>query len=303
VLNTLEPDHPQALDRRLLAAGTINSSAGSASSTVMSLAMISGVKVDHLWYSAIDRHPLCPTAASVGAALDGLAERLAKAGTQVQRPALALGQRGVGGVRSGASPLKIAHDNGVIFGSICSMREIAASCLNTGLLRAGTPEERRKGIILRCGAPRTRCLRFRTEEDHPIQQTKYESRHVCRCGLCDATSIATARAELLRRTISRADTVRSVTTSCGTPCVWLLRLRRVNGVNLYEERAAELQATGYAVVRRLLDAGDVLLVTRLDRLARSTRDLLNMLAAIAERKAGFRSLGDAWADTTTAHGR
>jgi DNA invertase Pin-like site-specific DNA recombinase len=44
-------------------------------------------------------------------------------------------------------------------------------------------------------------------------------------------------------------------------------------------------------------------VTRLDRLARSTRDLLNTLAAITERKAGFRSLGDAWADTTTSHGR
>jgi DNA invertase Pin-like site-specific DNA recombinase len=52
-----------------------------------------------------------------------------------------------------------------------------------------------------------------------------------------------------------------------------------------------------------LDAGDVLMVTRLDRLARSTRDLLNTLAAIADRKAGFRSLGDTWADTTTAHGR
>jgi len=52
-----------------------------------------------------------------------------------------------------------------------------------------------------------------------------------------------------------------------------------------------------------LDAGDVLLVTRLDRLARSTRDLLNTLAAIADRKAGFRSLGDGWADTTTPHGR
>jgi DNA invertase Pin-like site-specific DNA recombinase len=52
-----------------------------------------------------------------------------------------------------------------------------------------------------------------------------------------------------------------------------------------------------------LDEGDVLLVTRLDRLARSTRDLLNTLALIAEKKAGFRSLGDTWADTTTAHGR
>jgi DNA invertase Pin-like site-specific DNA recombinase len=52
-----------------------------------------------------------------------------------------------------------------------------------------------------------------------------------------------------------------------------------------------------------LDAGDLLVVTRLDRLARSTRDLLNILATIADRKAGFRSLADAWADTTTAHGR
>jgi DNA invertase Pin-like site-specific DNA recombinase len=45
------------------------------------------------------------------------------------------------------------------------------------------------------------------------------------------------------------------------------------------------------------------IVTRLDRLARSTRDVLNVLATIAERQAGFRSLKDAWADTTTPHGR
>ena len=64
--------------------------------------------------------------------------------------------------------------------------------------------------------------------------------------------------------------------------------------------------TDRAQLRRLLDqlgAHDVLMVTRLDRLARSTRDLLNTLAAITGRKAGFRSLADAWADTTTAHGR
>jgi DNA invertase Pin-like site-specific DNA recombinase len=49
--------------------------------------------------------------------------------------------------------------------------------------------------------------------------------------------------------------------------------------------------------------GDVMMVTRLDRLARSTRDLLNTLAAITDKEAGFRSLADARADTTTAHGR
>jgi DNA invertase Pin-like site-specific DNA recombinase len=52
-----------------------------------------------------------------------------------------------------------------------------------------------------------------------------------------------------------------------------------------------------------LNPDDVLLVTRLDRLARSTRDLLNTLAQIGDRQAAFRSLSDAWADTTTAHGR
>ena len=52
-----------------------------------------------------------------------------------------------------------------------------------------------------------------------------------------------------------------------------------------------------------LEPGDVVLVTKLDRLARSTRDLLNTLATIGEARAGFKSLGDPWADTTTPHGR
>src|SRR6516164_7660220 len=55
-------------------------------------------------------------------------------------------------------------------------------------------------------------------------------------------------------------------------------------------------------VSRLRD-GDVLVVTRLDRLARSTRDLLNLLDEMAKRGAGFKSLADTWADTTTPHGR
>jgi DNA invertase Pin-like site-specific DNA recombinase len=59
-------------------------------------------------------------------------------------------------------------------------------------------------------------------------------------------------------------------------------------------------------LRRALDqfaAGDVPMVTRLDRLTRSSRVLLNTLAAITDRKAGFRSLGDTWVETTTVHGR
>ncbi len=64
--------------------------------------------------------------------------------------------------------------------------------------------------------------------------------------------------------------------------------------------------TDRAQLRRVLYAlgpGDMLMVTRLDRLARSIRDLLNTLAAITSKQAVFRSLGDTWADTTTAHGR
>jgi DNA invertase Pin-like site-specific DNA recombinase len=66
---------------------------------------------------------------------------------------------------------------------------------------------------------------------------------------------------------------------------------------------AETDRAELAKVIRRLEPGDVVIVTRLDRLARSTRDLLNVLATIGERKAGFRSLKDAWADTTTPHGR
>ena len=52
-----------------------------------------------------------------------------------------------------------------------------------------------------------------------------------------------------------------------------------------------------------LTPGDTLIVTKLDRLARSTRDLLNTLAEIAKAGATFKSLGDPWCDTTSAHGR
>jgi DNA invertase Pin-like site-specific DNA recombinase len=58
-----------------------------------------------------------------------------------------------------------------------------------------------------------------------------------------------------------------------------------------------------AKVLRKLTQGEVLVVTRLDRLARSTRDLLNVIDALTKKGADFKSLRDTWADTTTAHGR
>src|SRR5271169_378530 len=82
-------------------------------------------------------------------------------------------------------------------------------------------------------------------------------------------------------------------------------LRKHGAGKVFREVASGAK-TDRAQLRRLLgqlDADDVLMVTRLDRLARSTRDLLNTVAAITAKEAGLRSLGDAWADTTTPHGR
>jgi DNA invertase Pin-like site-specific DNA recombinase len=74
---------------------------------------------------------------------------------------------------------------------------------------------------------------------------------------------------------------------------------------VFAEKQSGIKTDRAALARcmRSLEAGDVLLVTKLDRLARSTRDLLNTLAAIGEAGASFKSLGDPWADTTTPHGR
>lgn len=57
---------------------------------------------------------------------------------------------------------------------------------------------------------------------------------------------------------------------------------------------------------RLLDhlrPGDVVTVTRLDRLARSTGELLQIVERIQASGAGFRSLEEPWADTTSPAGR
>lgn len=51
-----------------------------------------------------------------------------------------------------------------------------------------------------------------------------------------------------------------------------------------------------------LNSGDLLIVTKLDRLARSTRDLLNTLATISDKGAGFRVLDNPALDTTSSHG-
>ena len=83
------------------------------------------------------------------------------------------------------------------------------------------------------------------------------------------------------------------------------QLHAAGCAKVYSEKAsgARTDRPELAKLIKRLGEGDVLMVTRLDRLARSTRDLLNILDTIAKAGAGFKSLADAWADTTTAHGR
>jgi DNA invertase Pin-like site-specific DNA recombinase len=82
-------------------------------------------------------------------------------------------------------------------------------------------------------------------------------------------------------------------------------LRAAGCAKVFKEKASGAKTDRPELAKAIgrLEEGDVLVVTRLDRLARSTRDLLNVIAAIADRGAGFKSLKDTWADTTTAHGR
>jgi DNA invertase Pin-like site-specific DNA recombinase len=82
-------------------------------------------------------------------------------------------------------------------------------------------------------------------------------------------------------------------------------LKAANCQRIFKEKVSGAKSDRRQLNRLLaeLDKGDVLVVTRLDRLARSTRDLLNLLGAVADKGAGFKSLRDSWADTTSAHGR
>jgi len=82
-------------------------------------------------------------------------------------------------------------------------------------------------------------------------------------------------------------------------------LRAAGAEQIFAEKISGAKRDRPALERCLgsLEPGDTVLVTKLDRLARSTRDLLNTLATIGEAGASFKSLGDPWADTTTPHGR
>src|ERR1700730_1837776 len=82
-------------------------------------------------------------------------------------------------------------------------------------------------------------------------------------------------------------------------------LKQAGADKVFAEKVSGAQTDRKQLQRAIaaLSHGDVLLVTRLDRLARSTRELLNVLDAVGKAGAGFKSLADPMIDTTRPHGK
>src|SRR6516162_6372829 len=84
-----------------------------------------------------------------------------------------------------------------------------------------------------------------------------------------------------------------------------LRAARCSSRNIYRENVAGARPERRELLRMLdrLAPGDVVTVTRIDRLARSTVDLFAIIKRIADAKAQFRSVAEPWANTGTRTGR
>ncbi|WP_377829297.1 recombinase family protein [Bradyrhizobium lupini] len=78
-------------------------------------------------------------------------------------------------------------------------------------------------------------------------------------------------------------------------------LKAAGAVKVFSEKISGVRADRPQLARAIaaLDHGDVLAVTRIDRLARSSRDLLNIVHEIEARGATFESISEPWANTNT----
>jgi DNA invertase Pin-like site-specific DNA recombinase len=85
----------------------------------------------------------------------------------------------------------------------------------------------------------------------------------------------------------------------------LEQLRADGCTRIYREKASGAQADRRELLRLLkgLTSGDVVTVTRIDRLARSIFDLFAIVKRIVDAGGQFRSLAEPWADTATSTGR
>lgn len=82
-------------------------------------------------------------------------------------------------------------------------------------------------------------------------------------------------------------------------------LRAAGCQRIYEEKISGATRDRPELTRLLehLREGDVVVATRLDRLARSTRDLLELADILTQANVGLRSLAEPWADTTSPAGK
>src|ERR1700747_772079 len=82
-------------------------------------------------------------------------------------------------------------------------------------------------------------------------------------------------------------------------------LKAAGAETIYREKISGARADRPPLAKLMasLKAGDVVTVTKLDRLGRSTRELLDLIERISKAGAAFRSLGDPLWDTSSAQGR
>jgi DNA invertase Pin-like site-specific DNA recombinase len=85
----------------------------------------------------------------------------------------------------------------------------------------------------------------------------------------------------------------------------LAALKAAGAGTIYREKISGARADRPQLAKLMagLKAGDVVAVTKLDRLGRSTRELLELIDRIGKAGASFRSLGDPLWDTSSAQGR
>jgi DNA invertase Pin-like site-specific DNA recombinase len=82
-------------------------------------------------------------------------------------------------------------------------------------------------------------------------------------------------------------------------------LKGAGATQIYREKVSGVRADRPQLGKLMgsLKAGDIVLVTKLDRLGRSTRELLDLIEHIGKAGAAFRSLGDPLWDTSSSQGR
>lgn len=96
-----------------------------------------------------------------------------------------------------------------------------------------------------------------------------------------------------------------VSTTGQTLTAQLEQLKAAGSGKIYREQASGAKADRRELLKmlRALASGDVVTVTRIDRLARSTFDLFAIVKRIVDAGGQFQSLAEPWADTATSTGR